>query len=70
MSKLDRCISMHVVELAERGARTAPVDLILSHLAKEYKARLFQGLRNLDGVDDVVERCVQVHYGDVRGVLL
>jgi hypothetical protein len=70
MSKIDRCVSMHVVELAERGARTAPVDLILSHLAKEYKARLLQGLRNLDGVDDVVERCAQVHYGDVWGILL
>jgi hypothetical protein len=47
-----------------------PVDLILSHLAKEYEARLLQGLRNLDGVDDVVEWCAQVHHGDVRGVLL
>jgi hypothetical protein len=70
MSNLDRCISMHVVELAERGARTAPVDLILSHLAEEYEARLLQGLRNLDGVDDVVEWCVQIHHGDVWGVLL
>jgi hypothetical protein len=35
MSKLDWCVSMHVVELAESGARTAPVDLILSHLAEE-----------------------------------
>jgi hypothetical protein len=40
LSKLDRCISMHVVELAERGARMAPVDLILSHLAEEYEARM------------------------------
>jgi hypothetical protein len=70
MSKLDRCISMHVVELAERGARTAPVDLILSHLAEEYEAHPLQGLCNLDGVDDVVEWCAQVHHGDVRGVLL
>jgi hypothetical protein len=58
MSKLDWCISMHVVELAKRGARTAPLDLILSHLAEEYEARPLQGLRNLDGVDDVVEWCV------------
>jgi hypothetical protein len=61
---------MHVVELAERGARTTPVDLILSHLAEEYEARPLQGLRNLDGVDDVVEWCTQVHHGDVWGVLL
>jgi hypothetical protein len=53
MSKLDRCISMHVVELTERGARTTPIDLILSRLAEEYEARPLQGLRNLDGVDDV-----------------
>jgi hypothetical protein len=32
--------------------------------------RPLQGLRNLDGVDDVVEWCAQVHHGDVRGVLL
>jgi hypothetical protein len=70
MSKLDRCVSMHVVELTKRGARTALVDLILSHLAEEYEARPLQGLRNLDGVDDVVEWCMQVHHGDVRGVLL
>jgi hypothetical protein len=70
MSKLDRCVSIHVVELAERGARTAPVDLILSHLAEEYKARSLQGLHDLDGVDDVVEWFMQVHHGDVRGVLL
>jgi hypothetical protein len=70
MSKLDRCVSMHVVELAERGARTALVDLILSHLAKEYEARPLQGLRNLDGVDDAVKWCAQVHHSDVRGILL
>jgi hypothetical protein len=70
MSKLDRCVSMHVVELAEHGARMASVDLILSHLAEEYEARPLQGLRNLDGVDDAVKWCAQVHHGDVRGVLL
>jgi hypothetical protein len=70
MSKLDQCVSMHVVELTEHGARTAPVDLILSHLAEEYEARPLQGLPNLDGVDDVVEWCAQVHHGDVRGILL
>jgi hypothetical protein len=46
------------------------VDLILSHLAEEYKARPLQGLRNLDGVDDMVEWCTQVHHGDARGILL
>jgi hypothetical protein len=39
MSKLNWCVSMHVVELPERVARTTPVDLILSHLAEEYEAR-------------------------------
>jgi hypothetical protein len=70
MSKLIRRVSMRVVELAERGARATPVDLILSHLAEENEARPLQGLRNLDGVDDVVEWCTQVHHGDVQGVLL
>jgi hypothetical protein len=70
MSKLDRCVSMHVVELAECGARMAPVDLILSHLAEEYEAHPLQGLRNLDRVDDVVKWCAQVHHGDVRGIPL
>jgi hypothetical protein len=70
MSKLIRRVSMRVVELAERGARATPVDLILGHLAEENKARLLQGLRNLDGVDDVVEWCAQIHDGDVRGILI
>jgi hypothetical protein len=61
---------MHIIELAERGARAAPVDLILSHLAEEDEIRPLQGLGDPGGVDDVVERCVQVHDGDVRGVLL
>jgi hypothetical protein len=39
MSKLIRRVSMHVIELAERGARATPVDLILSHLAEENEAR-------------------------------
>jgi hypothetical protein len=34
-SKLGRCVSMHVVELAECGACAAPVGLVLSHLAEE-----------------------------------
>jgi hypothetical protein len=70
MSKLGRCVSMHVVELTERGARMAPVGLVLSHLAKEDEARPLQGLSDPGGVDDAVEWCAQVHHGDVRGVLL
>jgi hypothetical protein len=70
MSKLGRCVSMHVVELAERGAHTAPVGLVLGHLAEEDEARPLQGLSDLGGVNDAVEWCVQVHHGDVRGFLL
>jgi hypothetical protein len=61
---------MHVVELAECGARAALVGLILSHLAEEDETRPLQGLGDPGGVDDAVERCTQVHDGDVRGVLL
>jgi hypothetical protein len=61
---------MHVVELAERGARAAPVGLVLSHLAEEDKTRLLQGLGDPGGIDDAVEESAQVHHGDVRGVLL
>jgi hypothetical protein len=39
MNKLIRCISMRVVELAERGAHATLVDLIPSHLAEENEAR-------------------------------
>jgi hypothetical protein len=70
MSKLRRCISMHIIELAERGARTAPVGLVLSHLAKEDKTRLLQGLGDPGRVDDAAEGCAQVHPGDVRGILI
>jgi hypothetical protein len=59
-----------VVELAERGARAMPGGLLLGHPAEENEARPLQGLRNLGGVDDAVEQCMQVHNGDVRGVLL
>jgi hypothetical protein len=61
---------MHIVELAEHGAHAAPGVFILGHLAEENKVRPFQGLRDLDRVNDVVEWCAQVHNGDVRGVLL
>jgi hypothetical protein len=70
MSKLNRCISMRVVELAEHGAHSVSGVLVLGHLAEENEARPLQGFCNLDGVDDVVEWCTQVHHGDVRGILL
>jgi hypothetical protein len=70
MSKLGRCVFMHVIELAERGARTAPVGLVLSHLAEEDETHLLQGLGDPGGVDDMVEGCAQVHHGDIRGILL
>jgi hypothetical protein len=70
MSKLGRCVFMHVVELAERGARTAPVGLVLSHLAEKDETRPLQGLGDPGGVNDAVEWCAQVHHGDIRGVLL
>jgi hypothetical protein len=47
-----------------------PGDFIFSHLAEKNEARPLQGLRNPGGVDDVVEWCVRVHDGDVRGILL
>jgi hypothetical protein len=56
-SELGRCVSMHVVELAERGARAALVDLVLGHLAEEDETHPHQGLGDLGGVDDAVERC-------------
>jgi hypothetical protein len=61
---------MRIVEFAERGAHAAPGVFILGHLAEENEAHPFQGLRDLDGVDDVVEWCAQVHDGDVRGIML
>jgi hypothetical protein len=70
MSKLNQRASMRIVELAEHGARSTLGVLVLGHLAEENEARPLQGFCNLDGVDDVVEWCTQVHHGDVRGVLL
>jgi hypothetical protein len=61
---------MRVVELTERGAHAALGIFILGHLAEVDKAHPFQGHRDLDGVDDLVEWCVQFHDGDVRGILL
>jgi hypothetical protein len=70
MSKLGRCVSMHVVELAERGAHAAPVGLVLSHLAEEDETRPLQGLGDPGGIDDATEGCVQAHHRDVWGILL
>jgi hypothetical protein len=61
---------MHVVELAERGARAAPVSLVLSHLTEEDETRPLQGLGDPGGIDDAAEGSTQVHHGDVRGILL
>jgi hypothetical protein len=61
---------MRVVELTERGAHAALGIFILGHLAEEDKTRPFQGLRDLDGVDDMVKWCAQVHDSDIQGVLL
>jgi hypothetical protein len=57
MSKLDRRVCMRVVGLTKRDAHTAPGVFILGHLAEENEERPFQGLCDLDGVDDVVEWC-------------
>jgi hypothetical protein len=70
MSKLIRRVSMRVIELVEHGAHPTLGDLIIGHLAEKNEACPLQGLRNLDGVDDVVEWCAQIHDGDLRGVLL
>jgi hypothetical protein len=70
MGWLDRRNSMRVVELAERGAHAASGVFILGHLAEEDDAHPLQGLGDLDGVDHMMDQCVQVHDGDVRGVLL
>jgi hypothetical protein len=63
-------ISMCVIELAECGAHAAPGSLLLGHPAEKNEARPLQGLCNPGGVDDAIERCAQVHDGDVRGVQL
>jgi hypothetical protein len=65
MSELGRHTSMRVIELTERGACMAPVDLVLSHLAEEDETRPLQGLGDPGGVDDAIERCTQVHDGDI-----
>jgi hypothetical protein len=68
--ELGRCVSIHVVELTERGAHAAPVGLVLSHLAEEDEMCLLQGLGDPGGIDDAVEGSAQVHHGDARGILL
>jgi hypothetical protein len=70
MGELGWCVSIHVVELAERGARAAPVGLVLSQLAEENEARPLQGLSDLGGIDDTAEGSAQVHHGDVWGIPL
>jgi hypothetical protein len=64
-NELVRRISMRVIELAERGAHVALGSLLPSRPAEENEVRPLQGLRDPGGVDDAVERCAQVHDGDV-----
>jgi hypothetical protein len=59
---------MRIIELTERGARTVPVGLVLSHLAKENEARPLQGLGDPGRIYDAVQGSAQVHHGDVRGI--
>jgi hypothetical protein len=59
------CNALCIIELTERGAHAEPSVYILGHLAEEDESRPLQGLCDLDGVDDVVEWCAQVHDDDV-----
>jgi hypothetical protein len=61
---------MHVIELAECGARVALVGLVLGHLAEEDETRPLQGLGDPGGANDAAEGSMQVHHGDVWGILL
>jgi hypothetical protein len=65
MSFLGRCGFLCGIELTERGAHTVSGIFIIGHHAEEGDACPLQGLCGLDGVDGVVEWCVQVHDGDV-----
>jgi hypothetical protein len=56
---------MRVIELAEHGAHAVSGVFILGHLAEEDEARSLQGLSDLDGVDDMIERCALVHDSNV-----
>jgi hypothetical protein len=64
-NQLGRRVSMRVVELVERGAHATLDSLLLGRPAEENEARPLQGLHNPGRVDDVVERCTQVHDGDI-----
>jgi hypothetical protein len=59
VDKLVRHISMHVVELAERGAHVTPGRLLPGRPAEENEVRPLQGLRDPGRVDDAVKRCAQ-----------
>jgi hypothetical protein len=65
MGWLGRHNSMRVIELVECGAHAASGVFILGHLAKEDEVRPLEGLGDLDRVDDMIERCMQVHDGYV-----
>jgi hypothetical protein len=57
--------TLRIIELMERGAHAAPSVYVLGYLVEEDDARLLQGLCDLDGVNHVVEWCMQVHDGDI-----
>jgi hypothetical protein len=65
MGWIGRRNSMRIVEPVEHGAHAVSGVFILGHLAEEDEVRPLQGLGDLDGVDDMIEQCVQVHDNDV-----
>jgi hypothetical protein len=58
------------IELIEHGVHTASGVIDVHRLSREGGASLLQVLGGPDGVDGLVEWCMQVHDSDVRGVLL
>jgi hypothetical protein len=56
---------MRIIELVERGAHAVLGILILGHLVEDDEAHLLLGFGDLDGVDDMIERCTQVHDGNI-----
>jgi hypothetical protein len=61
--------TLHGVELMERGTHAMLSVFDVGRFVEECDARLLQSLGGLDGVDGMVEWCVQVHNGDIQGVL-
>jgi hypothetical protein len=61
--------TLHGVELMEHGTHAMLSVFDIGRFVEECDARLLQSLGGLDGVDGMVEWCVQVHNGDIQGVL-